>query len=209
MDLDNSRTSGARIVVSAATGDITTRDAVVVASEKLQLAASGKLNNHSGLLTASQLELKAMALDNQQGVIQQTGEVDLRLDFRAGLDNRGGEIASNSHALTLRTSQLFNQNGTLLHTGSGSISITSEGALDNGEGTIAANGNIVLYSDNINNRSGKISTTQGNAQLITRHELENSQGNIVAGGSLSLQMASLPEPAGAIDCGAGRPGHEH
>ncbi|WP_409338965.1 hemagglutinin repeat-containing protein [Klebsiella sp. RC2] len=198
VDLDNSRTSGARIVVSAATGDITTRDAVVVASEKLQLAASGKLNNHSGLLTASQLELKAMALDNQQGVIQQTGEVDLRLDFRAGLDNRGGEIASNSHALTLRTSQLFNQNGTLLHTGSGSISITSEGALDNGEGTIAANGNIVLYSDNINNRSGKISTTQGNAQLITRHELENSQGNIVAGGSLSLQMASLRNLQGQL-----------
>ena len=198
VDLDNSRTSGARIVVSAASGDITTRDAVVVASEKLQLAASGKLNNHSGLLTASQLELKAMALDNQQGVIQQTGEDDLRLDFRAGLDNRGGEIASNSHALTLRTSQLFNQNGTLLHTGSGGMSITSEGALDNGEGTIAANGNIVLYSDNINNRSGKISTTQGNAQLITRHELENSQGNIVAGGSLSLQVASLRNQQGQV-----------
>ncbi|MDT1827770.1 hypothetical protein FPK45_22400, partial [Acinetobacter baumannii] len=89
--------------------------------------------------------------------------------------------------LTLSTSQLLNQNGTLLHTGSGGMSITSEGALDNGEGTIAANGNIVLHSDNINNRSGKISTTQGNAQLTTRHELENSQGNIVAGGSLSLQ----------------------
>lgn len=43
VDLDNSRTSGARIVVSAASGDITTRDAVVAASEKLQLAASGKL----------------------------------------------------------------------------------------------------------------------------------------------------------------------
>ncbi|MBL1856931.1 hypothetical protein ELE75_34815, partial [Klebsiella pneumoniae] len=107
---------------------------VVAASEKLQLAASGKLNNHSGLLTASKLELKAVALDNQQGVIQQTGEDDLRLDFRAGLDNRGGEIASNSHALTLSTSQLLNQNGTLLHTGSGGMSITSEGALDNGEG---------------------------------------------------------------------------
>ncbi|EPF1958658.1 hemagglutinin repeat-containing protein [Klebsiella aerogenes] len=198
VDLDNSRTSGARIVVSAASGDITTRDAVVAASEKLQLAASGKLNNHSGLLTASQLELKAMALDNQQGVIQQTGEDDLRLDFRAGLDNRGGEIASNSHALTLSTSQLLNQNGTLLHTGSGGMSITSEGALDNGEGTIAANGNIVLHSDNINNRSGKISTTQGNAQLTTRHELENSQGNIVAGGSLSLQVASLRNQQGQV-----------
>ncbi|VCW22895.1 tRNA nuclease CdiA-2 [Klebsiella variicola] len=198
VDLDNSRTSGARIVVSAASGDITTRDAVVAASEKLQLAASGKLNNHSGLLTASQLELKAMALDNQQGVIQQTGEDDLRLDFRAGLDNRGGEIASNSHALTLSTSQLLNQNGTLLHTGSGGMSITSEGALDNGEGTIAANGNIVLYSDNMNNRSGKISTTQGNAQLTTRHELENSQGNIVAGGSLSLQVASLRNQQGQV-----------
>ncbi len=198
VDLDNSRTSGARIVVSAASGDITTRDAVVAASEKLQLAASGKLNNHGGLLTASQLELKAMALDNQQGVIQQTGEDDLRLDFRTGLDNRGGEIASNSHALTLSTSQLLNQNGTLLHTGSGGISITSEGALDNGEGTIAANGNIVLHSDNMNNRSGKISTTQGNAQLITRHELENSQGNIVAGGSLSLQVASLRNQQGQV-----------
>ncbi|HDT2987043.1 two-partner secretion domain-containing protein [Klebsiella aerogenes] len=198
VDLDNSRTSGARIVVSAASGDITTRDAVVAAREKLQLATSGKLNNHSGLLTASQLELKAMALDNQQGVIQQTGEDDLRLDFRAGLDNRGGEIASNSHALTLSTSQLLNQNGTLLHTGSGGMSITSEGALDNGEGTIAANGNIVLYSDNINNRSGKISTTQGNAQLTTRHELENSQGNIVAGGSLSLQVASLRNQQGQV-----------
>ena len=198
VDLDNSRTSGARIVVSAASGDITTRDAVVAASEKLQLATSGKLNNHSGLLTASQLELKAMALDNQQGVIQQTGEDDLRLDFRTGLDNRGGEIASNSHALTLSTSQLLNQNGTLLHTGSGGMSITSEGALDNGEGTIAANGNIVLHSDNMNNRSGKISTTQGNAQLITRHELENSQGNIVAGGSLSLQVASLRNQQGQV-----------
>ncbi|HGY4935843.1 TPA: hemagglutinin repeat-containing protein [Klebsiella aerogenes] len=198
VDLDNSRTSGARIVVSAASGDITTRDAVVAASEKLQLATSGKLNNHSGLLTASQLELKAMALDNQQGVIQQTGEDDLRLDFRAGLDNRGGEIASNSHALTLSTSQLLNQNGTLLHTGSGGMSITSEGALDNGEGTIAANGNIVLHSDNMNNRSGKISTTQGNAQLTTRHELENSQGNIVAGGSLSLQVASLRNQQGQV-----------
>lgn len=197
VDLDNSRTSGARIVVSAASGDITTRDAVV-ASEKLQLAASGKLKNHSGLLTASQLELKAMALDNQQGVIQQTGEDDLRLDFRAGLDNCGGEIASNSHALTLSTSQLLNQNGTLLHTGSGGMSITSDGTLDNGEGTIAANGNIVLYSDNINNRSGKISTTQGNAQLTTRHELENSQGNIVAGGGLSLQVASLRNQQGQL-----------
>ena len=99
---------------------------MVVASEKLQLAASGKLNNHSGLLTASQLELKAMALDNQQGVIQQTGEDDLRLDFCAGLDNHGGEIASNSHALTLSTSQLLNQNGTPVVDDQGSMVPTSE-----------------------------------------------------------------------------------
>ncbi len=198
VDLDNSRTSGARIVVSAATGDITTRDAVVVASEKLQLAASGKLNNHSGLLTASQLELKAMALDNQQGVIQQTGEVDLRLDFRAGLDNRGGEIASNSHALTLRTSQLFNQNGTLLHTGSGSISITSEGALDNGEGTIAANGNIKLDADNLTNHGGKISAAQGDIQLTARHGVDNSQGNIIASGDIQLQAENLNNHHGQI-----------
>uniref|UniRef100_UPI0037539079 two-partner secretion domain-containing protein n=1 Tax=Klebsiella aerogenes TaxID=548 RepID=UPI0037539079 len=197
VDLDNSRTSGARIVVSAASGDITTRDAVV-ASEKLQLAASGKLNNHGGLLTASQLELKAMALDNQQGVIQQTGEDDLRLDFRAGLDNRGGEIASNSHALTLSTSQLLNQNGTLLHTGSGGISITSEGALDNGEGTIAANGNIKLDADNLTNHGGKISAAQGDIQLTARHGVDNSQGNIIASGDIQLQAENLNNRQGQI-----------
>ncbi|HCM8002894.1 TPA: hemagglutinin repeat-containing protein [Klebsiella aerogenes] len=198
VDLDNSRTSGARIVVSAATGDITTRDAVVAASEKLQLAASGKLNNHSGLLTASQLELKAMALDNQQGVIQQTGEDDLRLDFRAGLDNRGGEIASNSHALTLSTSQLLNQNGTLLHTGSGGMSITSEGALDNGEGTIAANGNIKLDADNLTNHGGKISAAQGDIQLTARHGVDNSQGNIIASGDIQLQAENLTNRHGQV-----------
>ncbi|EKZ6287720.1 TPA: hemagglutinin repeat-containing protein, partial [Klebsiella aerogenes] len=198
VDLDNSRTSGARIVVSAATGDITTRDAVVAASEKLQLAASGKLNNHSGLLTASQLELKAMALDNQQGVIQQTGEDDLRLDFRTGLDNRGGEIASNSHALTLSTSQLLNQNGTLLHTGSGGMSITSEGALDNGEGTIAANGNIKLDADNLTNHGGKISAAQGDIQLTARHGVDNSQGNIIAIGDIQLQAENLTNRHGQI-----------
>ncbi|HDU5279374.1 TPA: hemagglutinin repeat-containing protein [Klebsiella aerogenes] len=197
VDLDNSRTSGARIVVSAASGDITTRDAVV-ASEKLQLAASGKLNNHGGLLTASQLELKAMALDNQQDVIQQTGEDDLRLDFRAGLDNRGGEIASNSHALTLSTSQLLNQNGTLLHTGSGGISITSEGALDNGEGTIAANGNIKLDADNLTNHGGKISAAQGDIQLTARHGVDNSQGNIIASGDIQLQAENLTNRHGQV-----------
>ncbi|MEB7535278.1 hemagglutinin repeat-containing protein [Klebsiella aerogenes] len=198
VDLDNSRTSGARIVVSAATGDITTQDAVVAASEKLQLAASGKLNNHSGLLTASQLELKAMALDNQQGVIQQTGEDDLRLDFRTGLDNRGGEIASNSHALTLSTSQLLNQNGTLLHTGSGGMSITSEGALDNGEGTIAANGNIKLDADNLTNHGGKISAAQGDIQLTARHGVDNSQGNIIASGDIQLQAENLTNRHGQV-----------
>ncbi|WP_257851159.1 two-partner secretion domain-containing protein [Klebsiella aerogenes] len=198
VDLDNSRTSGARIVVSAVSGDITTRDAVVAASEKLQLATSGKLNNHSGLLTASQLELKAMALDNQQGVIQQTGEDDLRLDFRAGLDNRGGEIASNSHALTLSTSQLLNQNGTLLHTGSGGMSITSEGALDNGEGTIAANGNIKLDADNLTNHGGKISAAQGDIQLTARHGVDNSQGNIIASGDIQLQAENLTNRHGQI-----------
>ncbi|HCB0569064.1 TPA: hemagglutinin repeat-containing protein [Klebsiella quasipneumoniae subsp. similipneumoniae] len=198
VDLDNSRTSGARIVVSAASGDITTRDAVVAASEKLQLAASGKLNNHGGLLTASQLELKAMALDNQQGVIQQTGEDDLRLDFRAGLDNRGGEIASNSHALTLSTSQLLNQNGTLLHTGSGGMSITSEGALDNGEGTIAANGNIKLDADNLTNHGGKISAAQGDIQLTARHGVDNSQGKIIASGDIQLQAENLTNRHGQV-----------
>ncbi|HHP2765461.1 TPA: hemagglutinin repeat-containing protein [Klebsiella quasipneumoniae] len=198
VDLDNSRTSGARIVVSAASGDITTRDAVVAASEKLQLAASGKLNNHGGLLTASQLELKAMALDNQQGVIQQTGEDDLRLDFRAGLDNRGGEIASNSHALTLSTSQLLNQNGTLLHTGSGGMSITSEGALDNGEGTIAANGNIKLDADNLTNHGGKISAAQGDIQLTARHGVDNSQGKIFASGDIQLQAENLTNRHGQV-----------
>ncbi|GKP26573.1 adhesin [Klebsiella quasipneumoniae] len=198
VDLDNSRTSGARIVVSAASGDITTQDAVVAASEKLQLAASGKLNNHSGLLTASQLELKAMALDNQQGVIQQTGEDDLRLDFRTGLDNRGGEIASNSHALTLSTSQLLNQNGTLLHTGSGGMSITSEGALDNGEGTIAANGNIKLDADNLTNHGGKISAAQGVIQLTARHGVDNSQGKIIASGDIQLQAENLTNRHGQV-----------
>lgn len=203
VDLDNSRTSGARIVVSAATGDITTRDAVVAASEKLQLAASGKLNNHSGLLTASQLELKAMALDNQQGVIQQTGEDDLRLDFRAGLDNRGGEIASNSHALTLSTSQLLNQNGTLLHIGSGGMSITSEAALDNGEGTIAANGNIVLHSDNMNNRSGKISTTQGDLAMSAEGGLDNREGVLAANGNIKLDADNLTNHGGKISAAQG------
>jgi len=88
----------------------------------------------SGTTSAQQITLDADSLSNRNGQLVQSGNGEMRLNTRQGIDNQGGQLAANGN-VTLNAAQLNNQNGKVIAAQDGSLKAQVSGALDNRQGS--------------------------------------------------------------------------
>ncbi|MCT4706081.1 hemagglutinin repeat-containing protein [Enterobacteriaceae bacterium H16N7] len=217
VNLDESRTSAHLATIKASAGDITTRHATVAAKDKLTLSGSKTLDNTGGTLSASQLELTARSLTNQQGTVQQLGTQNLTLSFADDLDNTGGTLATNSNAFTLNAGRFTNRGGNVVHTGTGAL-VASAGQMNGENGQLFSNGDLTLHAtglildnavmqaehitltaDTLSHRQGNLSQTGGGDMSVTVDKtLDNTGGSIAANGNVTLKAGSLNNQSGTM-----------
>ncbi|WP_256347815.1 hemagglutinin repeat-containing protein [Serratia proteamaculans] len=151
----------------------------------------------SGTTSAQQITLDADSLSNRNGQLVQSGNGEMRLNTRQGIDNQGGQLAANGN-VTLNAAQLNNQNGKVIAAQDGSLKAQVSGALDNRQGQLAASQHTRLQADKLDNRKGLVSAATGNAEVVAKQALDNGSGRIEAKQGLQLSGAGLENQAGQV-----------
>ncbi len=151
----------------------------------------------SGTTSAQQITLDADSLSNRNGQLVQSGNGEMRLNTRQGIDNQGGQLAANGN-VTLNAAQLNNQNGKVIAAQDGSLKAQVSGALDNRQGQLAASQHTRLQADKLDNRKGLVSAATGSAEVAAQQALDNGSGRIEAKQGLQLSGAGLENQAGQV-----------
>ncbi|WP_256137933.1 hemagglutinin repeat-containing protein [Serratia quinivorans] len=150
-----------------------------------------------GTTSAQQIALDADSLSNRNGQLVQSGNGEMRLNTRRGIDNQGGQLAANGN-VTLNAAQLNNQNGKVIAAQDGSLKAQVSGALDNRQGQLAASQHTRLQADKLDNRKGLVSAATGSAEVVAKQALDNGSGRIEAKQGLQLSGAGLENQAGQV-----------
>ncbi|MGJ7488483.1 filamentous hemagglutinin N-terminal domain-containing protein [Variovorax sp. LT2P21] len=189
IDLDGSQTHATDLTLSATQGDITTRDATVVASGTLTATANSfatqALRNDKGTISAGQLVLRTANLSNTQGgAIVQTGNGATAIEIAGDIDNSGGKL-----------------------TAVGDLAARAGGAVRNLEGTIAANGDVRLDAGSLVNTQGTIRAVKGALQVATTSTTSNTGGTLQAAGAVVLRNAGFTNSADLVNIAGQVVGH--
>ncbi|CAI1757357.1 Filamentous hemagglutinin [Serratia proteamaculans] len=151
----------------------------------------------NGTTSAQQITLDVDSLSNRNGQLVQSGNGEMRLNTRRGIDNQGGQLAANGN-VTLNAAQLNNQNGKVIAAQDGSLKAQVSGALDNRQGQLAASQHTRLQADKLDNRKGLVSAATGSAEVVAKQALDNGSGRIEAKQGLQLSGAGLENQAGQV-----------
>ncbi|AZD00799.1 hemagglutinin repeat-containing protein [Pseudomonas chlororaphis] len=176
--------------------------AKLISDQGLTLRIAEALNNVKGLVSASSLDSHSASLDNTDGVLGTTGDLDLKVDTvfanqrgtvvadgallltAASLDNRAADI-SGKQDVTARIGTLDNQGGKLIATG---VLDLTGASLDNRQGgLVGATKALKLKVDTLDNRSGELSTQAG-LSLTGKHLDNSDQGLVEAHDTLTLKV---------------------
>ncbi|MDO8040282.1 filamentous hemagglutinin N-terminal domain-containing protein, partial [Janthinobacterium sp. SUN137] len=143
----------------------------------------GKLDHRDAVMSAQQIGIKSVVIDNRGGSISQTGSGQASLLATQNLDNRAGNIELGGDA-AIATSLLSNTQGRI--TSTQSIGIQAGAELDNRAGIVASGQNLTLEGANIDNAGGTLQAFAGQANLQFA-DLSNTAGSIFAGSNAHLQ----------------------
>ncbi|KAB8048009.1 hypothetical protein GCN74_28095, partial [Janthinobacterium sp. FT14W] len=141
------------------------------------------LDHRDAVMSAQQIGIKSVVLDNGGGSISQTGSDQASLLATQSLDNRAGNIELGGDAV-IATSVLSNAQGRI--TSTQSIGIQASAELDNRAGIVASGQNLTLEAANIGNAGGTLQAFSGQANLQFA-DLNNTAGSIFAGSNAHLQ----------------------
>ncbi|WP_426107736.1 hemagglutinin repeat-containing protein [Massilia sp. TSP1-1-2] len=217
VDLRGSRTGATNIAITASGGDVKTAQTEIGTAGTLSITAARTLDNHLGKLTAGQLALNAADLNNEHGVIVQSGEGDTGIALTGTLDNTSGRIAADGANLALGAGTLVNTDGIIEHAGIGTLAINAA-TLSGQRGQITGNGSLAIAAGSfdhrdaaitaqrvaiaaasLDNRGGRIAQLGGGSASITASgNLDNRAGAIVSNGDASVTAAALDNSGGRI-----------
>lgn len=178
---------------------------------------AGNVDHQNAVLSATQLTLRAVNLDNRGGTIASSGDQTNMLNVVGALDNgNGGTIRSNAD-LFISAETFGNAGGTVQHAGQGALGIYAITLNGNG-GTIASNGNlsvlggainlangttyaqsVTLDADSLTTAGGKLTALAGTpTNLTVRGLFDNTHGTVETNGALQLQAGALTNTDGHV-----------
>ncbi|MGE7956727.1 hemagglutinin repeat-containing protein [Pseudomonas sp. NPDC089530] len=174
-----------------------------MSDQGLTLRIAQALSNVKGLVSASSIDSHSASLDNTDGVLSSTGNLELKVDgvfdnqrgtlaadgglllTAASLDNRAADI-SGKQEVTARIGTLNNQGGKLIAT-LGALDLKGA-SLDNRQGgLVGATKALELDVDRLDNRGGELSTQAG-LNLTGQHLNNSDKGLVEAHGPLVLKV---------------------
>lgn len=221
-DLSQSATQAKNIKVN--TQALNTSNAKIIAEQQLDLTATQNINNQAGQYSAVQVNIDTAQLNNDQGLIQHTGQNDFILNVADRIDNNAGKIISNANTTEIKTNTLSSVAGELLHAGEQQLQITAQN-LQGQQGKIQSNNNLKMdlgtanldnattAAQNINltatelsHQHGQLIQSDANGQLNINvaQTLNNTSGVISAAGNASIQTADLNNQQAVIQTLAGK-----
>ncbi|MBI6616786.1 hemagglutinin repeat-containing protein [Pseudomonas corrugata] len=213
--LDNSGglISSRGTLVMTVDGQLTNRDAAIIADGDLHIEATHLDNSAGQIAGKTNVTATIDSVNNQGGQMIALGGLTLT---GASLDNRAAGLVGATDTLTLNVGSIDNRGGEL--SGHGDVALTGD-ALDNSDGgQVIANGALALTVQEVLNRtkgllSGKTGLTltgetldnSGGALLtqknLTAHldgDLNNAKGTLSAEGTLEVTAASLINTLGSV-----------
>ncbi|WP_151803139.1 two-partner secretion domain-containing protein [Acinetobacter guillouiae] len=187
---------------------------VIYAQDQSKIAATGQVNNSSGVIASKQIDLTSQSLLNDLGKIRaEQGSLNLSVDNE--LSNLSGEIFAQQEA-NLKAQQINNQKGKIqsilktkietnsLDNQSGTIytqdqlQLLAQSAIQNQQGIIAAQKDLQINSTDLNNEQGIIQSEQGRADLTVQGALNNHQGELFASKGLNVVAQGIDNRLGQI-----------
>ncbi|RZG78532.1 filamentous hemagglutinin N-terminal domain-containing protein [Acinetobacter sp. WCHAc060033] len=215
-DLSQSATQAKNIKIN--TQELNTSNAKIIADQQLDLIGKQSINNQQGQYSAVQVNIDTAQLNNDQGLIQHTGQNDFILNVANRIDNNAGKIISNANNTEIKTANLSSVAGEILHAGDQQLKITAQN-LQGQQGKIQSNQNLQLElgtahldnattaAENINlnattlsHKQGQLIQSDANGQLNVNvaQALDNTSGVISAAGQATLNTADLNNQQGVI-----------
>ena len=194
LDLSDSDTdAGANMTLTANNADIRLGRSLTVAKGNITVTAkAGTVYNNaasrdaSRKLEAGHIDIEAAALDNTNGIVNQTGDLASTIHLTGTLANNGGSIASNGQNLTLESGTLNNNDGEIRHAGPGLFTITAAD-IHNQRGIIKAGGAGVINAASLDNLDGRITALGAEGLGVTvTGELSNAGATAPDGTILGL-----------------------
>ncbi|MBB5610005.1 filamentous hemagglutinin N-terminal domain-containing protein, partial [Janthinobacterium sp. S3T4] len=158
---------------------------------------AGTLDHRQAVTSGQQVQVSADSLDNTDGVLQQTGGGQMRVDVAQSLNNTSGTIAGNG-AVQVQASVLDNSKGRI--TSAATADIVSQGALNNTDGVIAATQDLHVGSAALDNTRGVLQAGTG-ALSLDAASLLNQQGTLSAGTNLTAKISGDLNNTGTIVSG--------
>ncbi|WP_371363480.1 tRNA nuclease CdiA-2 [Sporomusa rhizae] len=215
--------AGNAATITTTNGDIDHSGATTQVNGQLTLNATGTVknlkntNNQTGQITAGKIAITANDIQNQDGIIQQTGSGDTTLTATGTIDNTAGIIATNGTNLTVKANTINNRQGKLQHAGTGILAIQTTDGVQNTTGTIATNGQAIINAQNLDNTQGTITAGQdlkislnGNltnagtitaikdAEINAKDMTNKTGGTIITGNNLNLVTSGTLTNQGTI-----------
>ncbi len=183
VDLSGSQTSAKNIAITTA-GDLSTANAIVVASQNMTVS-SADLNNSGGTLVGNHTaNLQTHALNNDAGLIQIGGDLVI---------NTNGNTLTNTNAANyISSNAAINGQGGIAAQGTTTL---TTGDLNNDAGYIGSKGALTATSTNISNQSGQI---QGLDNLTLTAGNGSTTGKINNTGGLVRSAATVSVDAGEV-----------
>ncbi|MGX9772324.1 two-partner secretion domain-containing protein [Janthinobacterium aestuarii] len=154
----------------------------IITNGGLSLDAS-KLDHRDAVMSAQQVGIKSVVLDNRGGSISQTGSGQASLLATQSLDNRAGSIELGGNA-AIATSLLSNAKGRI--TSTQSINVKAGSELNNHAGIVASGQNLTLEAGSIENTEGTLQAFAGQVNFQFA-DMNNTAGSIFAGSNANFQ----------------------
>jgi filamentous hemagglutinin len=194
-----------------------------ISADQVDLTSLGALLNQGGIIEGVQgVLLEVQSLDNQGGILLNTGDAKLQVTAKGQLDNGQGLIGSNGKSVLLASAignlggvmhggtrlevtstagDLLNRNG-ILNANAGLEVKAPEGGLANQGGLIAAKQDATVQARSLDNTSGKVLNTGGAPLTVTASQtLNNAKGLIGSNGVATVEAATIENAGGAMHGG--------
>ncbi|HFH0422639.1 TPA: hemagglutinin repeat-containing protein [Salmonella enterica subsp. enterica serovar Bovismorbificans] len=220
-DLSGSGTAAGALTLTATQGEVSTAGAVVLVRHDVRMQSPSGVDNRGGRVAGDALSLQAPVLDNDGGLLRQTGAQDLSLrhtvihNARGSLisgaatvlqaeriDNRAGLIAGNGPHLRLDARLLDNRKGTVQLSGSGQLQIQADD-LQGREGQLLSAGGLLLTGRQAGLAAG---VTQAQQITVSTGSLNNDGGLLSSRGNGGMRLdvtGPLSNRGGRAESGGG------
>jgi filamentous hemagglutinin len=169
----------------------------IAGKSDVSVQAPNVYNQKGKLIATGVLKLNAAQLDNRQsGLLGSTKAMTLTV---GELDNRGGEISTNSDLL-LTGKKLDSSDGGKVFTGK-ALTLTVDDVLNRNKGLIDAGTLLTLRSRTLANNGGELRSQQ--TMLLTAIEaLDNTQGKVSSEATLTVDTAQMTNAQGSLSSAA-------